>query len=551
MKKIAVSILDLLLAAGVIILASVALSGGGRFEFAGQRVSFRSVGNGLTVVALLAGLRVMAGGNARFIGTSVTPEDLGRHIDRALSRLALLPARSVFRIVALFSLFGLGVRLLNAWLHPGFFGGDDVEIHEMTFSVLYDVSSWRAWDLRSPFYPLTFIYPVQLTASWLGVTDPGTLVFAGRAVVAVLSTLIIPLTFYVARAKGGLSLALIAGALVATSALLTEFGGTELPRPVAAVLVLTSYYLASRQKAAAASLSGAAAGLAATLRFSEVIFMVPLLLQLALERRTRDLILAAGGFLLTFAMVQFVVDVMYWGAPFASARAIVDYTLVSGLSSRGYQPWWHYLLYASHWTTVIMLGLAAYGISRRTWQWSLWAIAPLVLLSCLPHKEPRYLIPIYPFVVMLAAAGLWRCLTGLRGRQQHLRMAMVGALVAGSVVHQINGMHIRRSDAAVAMARWLTATSRSDTMLIEQGWRLGGRIHLGFDRDLIDADAGQLRTPGFLEDIVARHRPVRIAITNETCGDTRCQETLLRLGYTQIDDNPVRSSGYVAFRRSP
>ena len=552
MKRLAVGSLDLVLAAGVIILAGIALTGGGSLDLAGRRLSFRSVGNGLTAVALIAALRLIVGGNARFIGTSMTPEDLGRHVDAASSRIAGLPGRSVLRILAAGTLFGLAVRLLNAWLHPGFFSGDDVEIHEMTFAVLFDASSWRAWDLRSPFYPLTFIYPVQLVVSWLGGTDPGTLVFAGRAAVAVVSTLIIPLTFVVGRAAGGVPLALLATGLVATSALLTVFGGMELPRPVAAVLVLTSFYLGSRQTRAAAVLSGSAAALAAAMRFSEIIFIVPLLLQLGVERRIRDLILAAVGFVVTFAALQMVVDVMYWGTPFASARAIVEFTLVSGLSSRGYQPWWHYFVHAPAWTTFVVLGLATYGVSLRTWRWSLWAIAPLILLSALPHKEPRYLIPICPFVALLAASGLWRCITVLAARQQHVRLAIVGALVAGSAVHQINGMHIRRSDAAVELARRLTSEiGRSDRILVEQGWRLGGRIYFGFARDVVDAGSDQLRTPGFLEDVATRQQPIRIAISTETCGAIQCQSTLFRLGYTHVDGDAVRSSGYVLFARTP
>ena len=71
------------------------------------------------------------------------------------------------------------VKLANAALYPGFFSGDDVEIHEMTFARLFGWN-WTAWDLRNAFYPMVFIYPIQALLAGMGIDDTATLVFAGR-----------------------------------------------------------------------------------------------------------------------------------------------------------------------------------------------------------------------------------------------------------------------------------------------------------------------------------------------------------------------------------
>jgi len=74
------------------------------------------------------------------------------------------------------------IKILNSYFYFGFFSGDDVEIHEMTFSHLFN---WhrKAWNLRSPFFPMVFIYPVQAFLFNLKIQNPADLIFAGRMVV--------------------------------------------------------------------------------------------------------------------------------------------------------------------------------------------------------------------------------------------------------------------------------------------------------------------------------------------------------------------------------
>lgn len=72
--------------------------------------------------------------------------------------------RRAAMFVTAVGVFSLAARLLNASSSYGFFSGDDVEIHEMTFAALFHLD-WPIWELRSPFYPMLFIYPVQWAAA--------------------------------------------------------------------------------------------------------------------------------------------------------------------------------------------------------------------------------------------------------------------------------------------------------------------------------------------------------------------------------------------------
>ena len=50
------------------------------------------------------------------------------------------------------------------------------------------------------------------------------------------------------------------------------------------------------------------------------------------------------------------------------------------------------------------------GLRPAVW----WAIVPIAILSALPHKESRYVIPVVPFVSICAAAGLTRAIQWTR-----------------------------------------------------------------------------------------------------------------------------------------
>ena len=218
-------------------------------------------------------------------------------------------------------------------------------------------------------------------------TDAHQLVFAGRAVVAILSTLVVPLVFVIARRAHGQATALLASAFVAMSVLLVSWRD-GIAAAVAAVFMLAAYGLIARRGGRAA-LACIALGVGASMRFSEWMFVVPLAVQLILERRARDLVVAVACALVAGSAVQALSDLLYWGHPWQSLGRILDFTLVQRQSSRGFEPFWLYIVSATSWVDLFTLALAVYA-SRSSGGWPSGRGRLSCLLSLLPHKEARY-----------------------------------------------------------------------------------------------------------------------------------------------------------------
>src|SRR5262249_6187518 len=86
-----------------------------------------------------------------------------------------------------------------------------------------------------------------------------------------------------------------------------RFGGTVYPRNVAMACVVAAALIADRWPFAA----GALAGLAFADRFSEIVFLIPLLL--IAQNRLKVI----GGAIVTIAITVGVYDWITWGSPFA------------------------------------------------------------------------------------------------------------------------------------------------------------------------------------------------------------------------------------------
>ena len=238
-----------------------------------------------------------------------------------------------------FAVFSL--KALLAWRLPGFFSGDDVEIHLISMGALYG-QHWPVWELRSAFFPMLFIYPAQRAAFALGATTPETLVLAGRLVVALLSTAVIPLTWLAARrlAPSDNRLAVLAVLFVAISKLLVSFGSSELPRPISTVFVVAAFVTVLDTRMAASAVTGMLLGIAAAFRFSELVFIPGALLTLPRDRYWLRAVITLVAAIATLAAITATSDTLYWGTPFSSIATAIDYTLIEGQSSRGYQPPW-------------------------------------------------------------------------------------------------------------------------------------------------------------------------------------------------------------------
>jgi hypothetical protein len=414
---------DIVILVLVSFIVFVLISGGGFFAISsGLRIRAHTISNPLLGLYLLLVIRFGLAKRIPFLGRNVM--DISRLSDRAalfwrkitiwFQDLEPLKARRI--VLAIIGLSVL-IKVLNAWFHFGFFSGDDVEIHELAFSQIFHWD-WKAWSLRSPFFPMVFIYPIQFILHSAGVHDPGVLIFAGRLVVIAFSALSLWLTYKLAsRIFSSVPIGLLSLVFLAMSKLHTSFASTELPRPVASFFVLLScWFLVSEKNLYRnGAFSAVSLAVAAALRFSEVIFIVPAILFLALSRRRRQALVLGVIFTVILLIILGLGDMLYWKSPWYSLKNVVDYTLVKRLSSRGYESPFYYLLSVGIWSDFLTIGLACFALRLRNRGISLWAFSPLIILSFLPHKEPRYLVPTIPFIAIMAGLSAWHFLEKNRG----------------------------------------------------------------------------------------------------------------------------------------
>lgn len=510
-----VRLTDALIFLLIALVVAIVVTDGWQLELSGRTVSMRSIGNLLVAAALLTGARLLRPHTPILWSHDTTVATLA---DRALASaqrahawLASLDRRGAIRLLAGMMGVATAIRLFNIIMHFGFITGDDVEIHEMTLALVLG-RDWPVWELRSPFYPMTFVYPAQRAMATFGVTNVFALIAAGRLVVSLIAALNIALTYRAGRIlRWSRGQALLAASLFALNHLHMNYGSAELPRVVATSFMLGAFCLLRRSGWWPPVVAGMSLAVGACLRFGEIVFVVPALATLAWwppstppdgppNRRVFSTAVAARVVLFSIAAVVTAAfalglsDALYWGEPFHSLRAIVDYTLVKKLSSRGYEPFVYYFTHLSNWSNVLLVLLALLGLRVGGALPLLWALLPIALLSLLPHKEPRYVIATIPFFALAASRTLSDWLERLAAPQvwRHPSRAPIAALclllsLAGAALFDASKFRFHRSEDQVRLA-WTMAGSGQHGIAAEQLWRFGGQLYLADSGPLIDLD---------------------------------------------------------------
>lgn len=388
------------------------------------------------------------------------------------------------RAAWLFLVVSLAVRLALAVAYPGFLTGDDVEILETGLRGVLHLD-YVPWEIRNTLLPTLLVAPMGWLATSLGFSSPLNLAVLATVPFALLSTLNLVLVYRVTlRFGGGRTAATLAAILLGTHWIAVGYGSTVYPRTAAATCILLALFWTAGDRTANSPLlgAGALAALAFAFRYSELVFLPPLLLFVAAEgvlsRRLRRLAIFAAGFGAGALLFVGLWDRWEWGAPFASLRAFFDYTLIERKASTlvEHQPFYWYLWRAPHWLApAALLGVwQALRRSRSSRSVALFVALPLLGLSAIHHKELRYLQALLPFVCVLGGLGLaavWRA---------GWRRVVVALLV---ITAGWSGIHARflekKSMAAVEAAQYLVAAKAGlRQVALQQPWAFGDRLLL-------------------------------------------------------------------------
>ncbi|HXA20638.1 MAG TPA: hypothetical protein VN380_26905 [Thermoanaerobaculia bacterium] len=385
-------------------------------------------------------------------------------------------------------------QLWLAYRYFGFLTGDDVEVLSEAFRRARGLS-YVPWDVRNLFVPDVVVAPVV----WLArAASTRMAIFLGSMPFIALSGLTIFLVYRLALRWCDEQAAFVAALLFATHWLPLGFGSTVYPRTVAAACVVAAALIAKRWPFVA----GALVGVAFADRFSEIVFLAPVLIALRhrQEQTSRDNVaqtllsvptaLFLLGTAISILLTVGIYDWLTWGTPFSSIIKFAHLTLVApDFASRvKYQaPWW-YVANLVRWCSPALLPLLWFGRrSRAIW----FIIIPLVAFSAIKHKEMRYLQVMIPFLCVAAAIGF----ASMRNR----RIAV--ALVAASMLWDLYGLRyfVRKSQPAVMAAQWMASNPSIHSLAASQLWAFGDKLYLG-DR-MAMSDVGT--PPEHLEEVRA------------------------------------------------
>ncbi len=518
-----VFLLDLLGAAAALIVLVTIVAGPWTITIGGHLLRARSTGNLIVGFLLVAALRTLAPERPLLAVRGWSLPEVRRTAAAWLAalsrRLDTVDARTALRVVGILIVVASAIRVANVFTHFGFVTGDDVEIHEMTLGVALG-KAWPVWEIRSAFYPMTFVFPVQRALVALGVTDVFSLVAAGRLFVTAIAALNVWILYRIGLSlSGDRGTALLAAGLLAVNHLHMAYGSAELPRIVATAFLVPAFGVLLRPTPMRCAFAGILVGIGASMRYGEIVFAVPAVLSVlggagvgqagaAWRVRVVSAALLLAGLVATFLLAIGLSDALYWGRPFHSLLTIFDFTLVQRLSSSGFQPPWFYVTYIGDWSDVLLVVLACLAPDRASRRALLWAALPLALLSLLMHKEVRYAIPSIPFFALAAAPVLrsWIARGDVRApRFVPVRVGALGIvlLVGAAVAYDAGKFRFVRSEAAVRLG-WVVGQSHAAGIAAEQSWRFGGHLYVDGSAPMIDLDLQGAGAERRLRDAVCR-----------------------------------------------
>lgn len=460
--------------------------------------------------------------------------------------------------LALLLLAALALRTFALFRFPGFLSGDDVEILQEGARTALGLD-YRPWSLRNTLLPRLTVDPMLRLGVFFGVDDTTSLLRMATVPFLLAATANGWLTHRIGRMLATPTVALVAAALQSFHWIPLAYGSTVYPRTVATTAVLSAVaLLLSPGRDLARSLgAGALLALAFAFRYSEVLYLAPVVGLLWLrpferhERRLRAAGLAMGvavGALLTVGLYELADSGRFAG----NLREFFRYTLVEGRASaaEAVQPAGWYLRRIAFWLPPTLLPFLLVGqrrpLARVVWPFVLW---PLLVLSAIHHKDLRYLQGAVPFLALAAGLGLGWFLDGSRRHPRRWRAA-AAVLLTVTLAFSLRTAHRRLdhgSQAAVEVARGLGADPSVRTVALSQPWAYGDRLYLSDERGILAL--GSPPEPNALR--LAAQRADRIALyQDDLAARPELEELLEEAGFAGGKEVTVGGSpGVVVFGR--
>jgi phosphatidylinositol glycan class B len=341
-------------------------------------------------------------------------------------------------------------RFWAAWIDQGLFWPDEIfqsleQAHRLVFG--YGVVPWEfRLGARSWVFPGVIGGLLKL-GDLAGLSSGRSLVLLVKTTMALVSLggiylsmrlayvlVLLPRRQYASgEALAGRRAALLAGAFGGFFSVSLLLGSRCSAEMVSGPLLLAVVILSARSGRARQLAAGALAGFCIHLRYQNGLIALGIPAIMLSDRRFKDALEYSAAAAL-FGLLGGLLDWFTWGKPFHALLKYVWFNLKKSAYKFGAYPFSYYAKVA--WTAngpAILVIVAGLALSvRRTPKLSALVIA-YVLVHCLvPHKEFRFLMPIVPLALTLAAVGLADALGRVRyGAPLGAALALVCAASMG------------------------------------------------------------------------------------------------------------------------
>ena len=271
-----------------------------------------------------------------------------------------------------------------------------------------------AWTDRGGTFGHSFVYPALHYGLFnaleaVGIRDPQTTMYIVRFLHAIYSLLIVYFGFRIAEVLSSREIAKKVGLILALFWALPFLSVRGLIEVVCIPPLMAGCYfvLISEQRRRNAFIAGLCFGLAFVFRYQTLPLTGTLGLILLYQKKLKDMLLVAGGFLVTAIVIQGSMDTFAWGYPFAS---FIEYVRYNATHSEDYTtgPWYNYTLLVLGTLIPPMSVLLLYGLYKNRRKTILLLVPVLVffvLHSSFPNKQERFILPVIPLILVLSIVG--------------------------------------------------------------------------------------------------------------------------------------------------
>ena len=301
-------------------------------------------------------------------------------------------------------------RLWAAWFDQGIFWPDEIfqsveQAHRLVFG--YGITPWEFRSgARSWVFPGMIAGVLEL-GSLLGLDSGHALMLLIKTAMALLSLGTMYLTMRLAHSLAGRNAALFAGLFAGFFPVSLLLAARSLSEVATAPVLLGSYMLSRQAGRERQLLAGALAGLAICMRYQSGLIALGILAIVVSERRFKDAVWFAVG-ASALGLLGGLLDWLTWGKPFYALKKYLYFNLKKSGAKFGRYPFSYY--FTVSWSAIgpgVLLLLAAFSAGLRAApKLGLLVIAYAGVHSLIPHKEYRFLMPVVPMGLAIAACGL-------------------------------------------------------------------------------------------------------------------------------------------------